>query len=359
MSFSSWLRSWNPLVTPRKGTVRSPQPRYKRYGPLLASRPCLEALEDRWLPSAAHAPLADVVPHSTGAVAAAQRQLPFHESLTLVSVSDTGVATYEGTATYFGHVRAVLNPDNTFTKYAANGDTAFGYVTHATATTGAITITGGTGRFQGATGTSSYVLSVDPNTGVTTVEVTGTISFSRAGQPAGPAHAPAARSADSRVVPIQVTGEGGTPDGLPVFVGGTASYHFSGTASHLGRYTGEGRFELVSLDPATLTGTFRASFVFVAANGDRLAVDTGPDPANRGTFALTPTADGKVVARFVGPFLPVPALSTGRFADVTGGIVTLTATSTPFSPVPNAAGYTEVFSMTWGGNGSLVFRNGR
>src|SRR5262245_10764670 len=51
MSFSSWLRSWNSLVTPRKGAVRSPQPRRGRKGAPPASRPRLEALEDRTVPS--------------------------------------------------------------------------------------------------------------------------------------------------------------------------------------------------------------------------------------------------------------------------------------------------------------------
>src|SRR5262249_8318711 len=103
-------------------------------------------------------PLADVVPPTTAAVGAAQQQLRFRESLTLVSVSQAGAATYVGTASYFGHVRAVLYPGNLFTQHAANGDTASGRVTPASATTGAITISGGSRRLPGATGTSPYVL---------------------------------------------------------------------------------------------------------------------------------------------------------------------------------------------------------
>src|SRR5439155_18389424 len=61
------------------------------------ARPTLEWLEDRSLPSAAHAPLADLVPPSPPAVAAAQPQVPFKESLTVVSVSGTGVVSYGGT----------------------------------------------------------------------------------------------------------------------------------------------------------------------------------------------------------------------------------------------------------------------
>jgi hypothetical protein len=65
------------------------------------------------------------------------------------------------------------------------------------------------------------------------------------------------------------------PRGIPVFPGGTAPHNATGTATYLGRYTGEGTFTLLTLDPATLTGTFTGSFVFVAANGDRLAFNYG------------------------------------------------------------------------------------
>src|SRR5436190_833211 len=106
MSFSSWLRSWKSLVTPRKGALRSPQPRPKRNASPLTTRPCLEALEDRSLPSAAHALLADIVRPHAGAAAAAPQQLPFKESRTGVSVSPTGVVNDEGNATAVGHVTA-------------------------------------------------------------------------------------------------------------------------------------------------------------------------------------------------------------------------------------------------------------
>lgn len=136
------------------------------------------------------------------------------------------------------------------------------------------------------------------------------------------------------------------------------STNYNARVSHLGRYSGERTFQLLTLDPATLTGTFQTSFVFVAANGDRLAVDTGADPANPSTFALTPAKDGRFVARFVAEFTPVPELSTGRFADVTGGSITMVATSSPILLAFDATGYTEPFSLSWVGGGSLEFSRG-
>jgi hypothetical protein len=362
MSFSSWLRSWKSLVTPRKGTVRSPQTRHKRKGSPLTTRPCLEALEDRSLPSAAHALLADIVPPSAGAAAAAPQQLPFKENLTVVSVSPTGVVNYEGNATYFGHVTAVLNPDNTFTKTAANGDTASGYVTHASATKGTITITSGTGRFQGATGTSDYVISVDPHTGATSVEVTGTISYSPSGQTGGPADALAASTADSRVVPFKVTGGGPAPSGLPLTPGVTVPHQATGTATHLGKYTGEGTFTLGSLNispTGQVTGTFQGTFVFVAANGARLAMTYGDGFSGRFTGQVSADGTAVVNVTFDAIFTPDPQHSTGRFASVTGGGFRMIANADYVSLISGVPGFTAPFDYTWSGEGSLVFSQGK
>jgi hypothetical protein len=173
-------------------------------------------------------------------------------------------------------------------------------------------------------------------------------------------HAAGHSKSDVHAVPFKITGGGTAPLGLPVFPGGMAPHNATGTATHLGKYTGdEGSFELLSLDPATLTGTFRGSFVFVAANGDRLAFDYGADPDQPGTFTLTPTADGKVVAVFVAEFTPVPEESTGRFAKVTGGSFTMVATSEAFALTPNAQGFTPPFAYTWAGEGSLEFGRGK
>jgi hypothetical protein len=167
----------------------------------------------------------------------------------------------------------------------------------------------------------------------------------------------AAPPADTRSVPFKVSGGGTAPQGLPLFPGGTAPHTAAGTATHLGRYSGEGVFELLTLDPATGTGTFRGSFVFVAANGDRLAFEYGA--ATPGTFTVIPAADGKVVVQFVAVFTPVPQESTGRFARVTGGRFTMVATTEPLVLQPDALGYTAPFAYTWAGEGWLEFGKGK
>jgi hypothetical protein len=272
--------------TPRAGCATQP----RRFVPQLT------ALEDRSVPSVT--------------------AVPFKETLTFIDVTGTGEAHYVGHATHFGTVNAVLYPDHTFVKTAANGDTAVGFVTFFTPTTGTVTITGGTGRFEGATGFSSAVITVDPDTGVQTVNVTGTLTYDHLDPQGGPESAAAAKSKDSQVLPFRVSGEGDAFEGLPVFPGGTAAHNATGTATHLGKYTGEGVFQLLSLDLQTLSGTFQTAspFVFVAANGDRLAfhygrTDVGADEP--GKFDLIPQADGKVVAVFVAEFTPVAAQSTG------------------------------------------------
>jgi hypothetical protein len=185
------------------------------------------------------------------------------------------------------------------------------------------------------------------------------ISHGAGGQQPGAATPSAAGKSDTQVLPFKVTGGGTAPLGLPVFPGGTAPHNATGTGTFLGRYTGnEGLFELLTFDPATGAGTFRGSFVFVAANGDRLACNYGADPANPGTFTLIPAGDGNVIAVFVAEFTPVPGSCTGRFAQVTGGGFTMEATTEPFSPVPNAEGYTAPFAYTWAGKGSLDFSKG-
>jgi hypothetical protein len=124
----------------------------------------------------------------------------------------------------------------------------------------------------------------------------------------------------------------------------------------VGNYTGdEGSFQLLSLDTSTLTGTFTGSFVFVAANGDRLVTSYGADPSHPGVFTLAPTADGKFIATFVAVFTPVPGQSTGRFADVTGGSWVMIATTEPFSLQGPTPGFSAPFNYTWHGEGTLVF----
>jgi hypothetical protein len=325
----------------------------------------LEALEERCTPSASNLFTPDIAPANSGIVRAladhgAGHELAFQESLTLVSATSKGVFTYVGDASYFGHVTAVVLPDNTFVKTASNGDAAFGTVTHQTATTGTLQFTGGTGQFADIRGTESYVISTDATTGVTTVAITGTVTFGPGGRQGEPNGVHKGELSHDGSIPVLFTGGGTAPDGLPVFPGGTGPHNATGWASLVGNYTGnDGNFMLLSFDPATGTGTFTGSFVFVAANGDRLAMKYGADPNNPGTFTLVPAGDGKVQVVFVAEFTPDPANSTGRFKDVTGGGFTMVATTEPFVLVPNAQGYTVPFAYTWVGEGTLRVSNGK
>ena len=112
---------------------------------------------------------------------------------------------------------------------------------------------------------------------------------------------------------------------------------------------------MLSFDFATLTGTFQGSFVFVAANGDRLASNYG----GPGTFAATLADSGEATVEFVAVFTPDPVKCTGRFAKVIGGGFTMIATTDPFELTLDAEGFTPPFHYTWEGEGSLEFSNGQ
>ena len=165
--------------------------------------------------------------------------------------------------------------------------------------------------------------------------------------------------AHAQTKPFKLTGGGTAPDGLPVFIGGPPAPHdATGNATHLGKYTGdEGMFTLLSIDLTTLTGTFEGSFVFVAANGDRLKCNYrgNPNIPGTGTFSGSLTPDGQVVMTFVQEFVPVPEESTGRFAKITGGSFIMVATSEPFPLVIGPEGYTPPFAYTGVGVGTLTF----
>jgi hypothetical protein len=352
MMFTTLFRRLSGFVgRPVEGTLRRPASRGRRTGQPRRFVPQLTVLEDRTVPSALHHGLLPhdhhLLPHLGPAqMAEPEDQLPFREHLTLVNVSPTGVLTFQGWATYFGRVTAAVSPDNTFIKLAASGDTASGFVTHATALTGTITFTSGTGPFQGISGTESYVFSTDSETGATTVDVKGTVSLPNWGGD---------ENQDTHVVPFQINGGGPAPQGLPLFIGGTAIHSATGTGTLLGNYTGDGLFTLDSFTSPT-TGTFHGAFTFVAANGDRLATTYGA--VTPGHFTVIPASDGKVVVQFVAVFTPVPEESTGRFADITGGGWIMVATSEPFDPTPSAQGYTMPFHYSWQGFGFLQFGHG-
>jgi hypothetical protein len=166
------------------------------------------------------------------------------------------------------------------------------------------------------------------------------------------------RNGDDRVVPFKVTGGGPAPDGLPLIPGETAPHSATGTASHLGAYTGSGTFVLGSLQISStgaVSGTFQGSFVFVAANGDQLAFNYGSGFS--GTFTAQLSADGTTVTNvtFVAVFTPDPANCTGRFAKVVGGGFTMIANVASVSLASTVPGFTPPFNYTWNGAGTLEF----
>ncbi len=277
--------------------------------------------------------------------------VPFHETLTLVGQSPAGVLSYVGHATQFGKVTATLDVPNgnKFVKVAANGDTAFGFVTHASPTTGSITLTGGTGRFTGITGASTYVITV--NGGTTTVTVTGTLDKPDLG----------GGQNGNVTVPFSLTGGGPAPFGIPLFAGGTAPHSSTGVASLLGKHTGSGTFKVESLNispTGAVTGTFSGSYTFVAANGDKLVMNYGV--GGTGVFSGQISADGLSVLNVVfdAVFTVDSAASTGRFEGATGSF-RMIAKSPSISLVSDTPGYTAPFEYTWEGDGELTLKKGK
>jgi hypothetical protein len=163
--------------------------------------------------------------------------------------------------------------------------------------------------------------------------------------------------AQAQVKPFKVTGGGIATEGLPLTPMTPAPHWAAGEATELGRYYGEGAFQVLQFTgPTTAEFDSAEPFVFVGANGDRLAFTYG-DPANGaagpGQVELFPAGNGTVVAVFVAEFNPVPELSTGRFARVVGGGFIMTAVTEPF-----VLGATDPVGYTWSGAGTLEFRKG-
>lgn len=168
----------------------------------------------------------------------------------------------------------------------------------------------------------------------------------------------AAQAADAQVKPFEVKGRGPAPEGLSIF-GADSPHSATGTATHLGKYTGnEGNAKVLTLDFTTGAGTFHGSFVFVAANGDRLVCtygDTTNGAGQVGEFQLFPNPDGTVVVAFLAEFNPVPALCTGKFKNVTDGSFLVLAVSDPFPLAIDDDGFTPPFMYSWSGSGWLEF----
>ena len=144
--------------------------------------------------------------------------------------------------------------------------------------------------------------------------------------------------AEAQVKPFKVKGEGSGPVGLSV-IGAPSPYGVTGTATHLGKYSGVGFAQV------TGPGTFTGAFDFVAANGDVLSC------VHPGTFALYPDGNGRLFAIFDAIFTPTSA-STGKFANV-GGSFRMIAITESFDILET--GSTTPFDFEWQGEGSLEF----
>jgi hypothetical protein len=276
--------------------------------------------------------------------------LQLRESLTVTHLSD-GVYTYEGNATHLGHVTAFSFPDGKFTKIAANGDQIFGQLQPATATTGTMTFSGGTGRFAHVSGSATYVLSMGPtSTGVTHVTVVGTLSHVLDGDE-GHHHGQKAQ-------PFAITGEGPAPQGIALAPGVSAPHSATGTASFLGKYTGSGTFEHdpLVINPTTgvVTANFQGSFTFVAANGDKLVTHYGTGYTGKLTGQLSADGTTIVSVQFDAIFTIDGAASTGRFAGASGSW-RMIAHASNVSLAGMVPGNTAPFDYTWTGGGTITF----
>jgi hypothetical protein len=162
--------------------------------------------------------------------------------------------------------------------------------------------------------------------------------------------------AEAQVKPLKISGGGYAPDGLSLAPFTPAPHTATGNATELGKYTGEGWFQI--LDYTTLlTGHFSSApnFVFVAANGDQLAMTygvTSNGAKQPGQFTLVPNSDGSLTAYFVAEFNPDLANCTGRFAKLTGGSLIMYAVSDPFFVLGPT---TTPFNYTWSGTGTLTY----
>jgi hypothetical protein len=166
--------------------------------------------------------------------------------------------------------------------------------------------------------------------------------------------------AGAQVKPFKVVGAGIAAKGLPTTVNTPAPQWAKGHATDLGKYYAAGNFQLLSLDPPTLTGTFSSApdVVFTAANGDKLVftygvVSNGAKQAGQVTLTpvgKTPQGAPIVTARFVAEFNPVVGSSTGRFAKVTAGSFIMVAQTEPF-----VFGASDPVGYKWKGAGTLTY----
>jgi hypothetical protein len=168
-------------------------------------------------------------------------------------------------------------------------------------------------------------------------------------------------SAEAQVKPFKVTGGGPAPEGLSIF-GAGSPHSATGTATQLGKYSGDGVANVLTFNPITGAGTFQGIFTFVAANGDKLACTYG-DTENGaevvGQFQLFDDGGGNVTVVFIAEFNPVPALCTGRFKDIIDGSFIMVAVTEPFALQVDEDGFTPPFNYVWSGAGWLEFKKGK
>ncbi len=145
------------------------------------------------------------------------------------------------------------------------------------------------------------------------------------------------QTAEAQIKPFKIKGGGSALEGLSV-IGAESPYSATGTATHLGKYSGTG------VAMVTGPGTFTGAFDFVAANGDVLSCE------HPGTFAVYPDGHGRLYAIFDAIFTPTSA-STGKFANV-GGNFRMIAITESFDFLDTA---TTPFDFKWHGEGSLEF----
>jgi hypothetical protein len=166
----------------------------------------------------------------------------------------------------------------------------------------------------------------------------------------------ASSRAEAQVKPFKITGGGPAPDGIALTPGVPAPHSATGNATELGKYTGESSFQILDYTgPLTAEFSSAPNFVFVAANGDHLAMtygDVNNGAKQPGQVTLVPNSDGSFTAYFVAEFNPDLPNCTGRFAKLTGGSFIMYAVSDPFFIV---GPMTTPFNYTWHGSGTLTF----
>ncbi len=167
-------------------------------------------------------------------------------------------------------------------------------------------------------------------------------------------------TSEAQVKPFKVKGVGNAPEGLSLIPFDASPYTMSGTATHLGKYSGFGIAYVTTDDPgplptgAVFNGSFSGGFVFVAANGQRLVCE------HPGTFAVYPDGEGRLYAVFDAIFTPASLTigettyeSTGRFRNLDGSFRMIATTESFDIDFENFT--TSEFDLSWAGEGSLDF----